>query len=90
MSLELVNQMIKEALITVLLASGPALLVGLVVGLAVGIFQAVSQIHEATLAFIPKIVAIFIALIIFGSWTINIIVKFTVQILSNISNFATM
>jgi len=79
MSVELVNQIIKQALITVLLASAPALLVGLVVGLLVGVFQSISQIHEVTLAFIPKIVAIFLALIIFGSWTINIIVKFAVQ-----------
>lgn len=90
MSIEIVNEIIKQALLTVLLASGPVLLVGLVVGLIVGVFQSVSQIHEATLAFIPKIVAIFLALIIFGSWTINIIVKFAVQMLSNLAKYATM
>lgn len=90
MSIELVNQIIKEALITVLLASAPALVIGLIVGLAISIFQAVSQIHEVTLAFIPKIVAIFISLIIFGPWIINVIVKFTTNLLSNLSNYGTM
>ncbi len=90
MSVELVNQIIKQALTTVLLAAAPALLVGLIVGLIVGIFQSISQIHEVTLAFIPKIVAIFLALMIFGSWIINVIVKFAVQMLNNINNYATM
>jgi|DewCreStandDraft_4_1066084.scaffolds.fasta_scaffold54460_2 flagellar biosynthetic protein FliQ len=90
MSIEIVNEIIKQALLTVLFASAPVLLVGLIVGLIVGVFQSISQIHEATLAFIPKIVAIFLTLIIFGSWTINIIVKFAVQMLSNLTNYGTM
>jgi len=87
MSIELVNQIIKQALITVLLASAPALIVGLAVGLVISIFQAVSQIHEVTLAFIPKIVAIFISLIIFGPWIIGVIIKFATDLLSNLSNY---
>jgi flagellar biosynthetic protein FliQ len=90
MSIEFVNQIIKQALITVLLASAPAMLVGLIVGLVVSIFQAVSQIHEVTLSFIPKIIAIFVSLMIFGHWMINIVVTFTTQILSNLSNYGTM
>lgn len=90
MSIELVNQIIKQALITILLASAPAMLAGLVVGLVVSIFQAVSQIHEVTLAFIPKILAIFIALIVFGQWTINVVVQFTIHLFNNLSNYGTM
>ena len=90
MSIELVNQIIKQALITVLLASAPALIIGLIVGLVISIFQAVTQIHEVTLAFIPKIVAIFISLIIFGPWIIGVIIKFTTDLLSNLSNYGTM
>ena len=90
MSIEFVNQIIKQALITVLLASAPAMLAGLVVGLAVSVFQAVSQIHEVTLSFIPKIIAIFVALMIFGHWIINVVVTFTTQILSNLSIYGTM
>ena len=90
MSIEFVNQIIKQALITILLASAPAMLAGLVVGLVVSIFQAVSQIHEVTLAFIPKILAIFIALIVFGQWTINVVVQFTIHLFNNLSNYGTM
>ena len=90
MSIELVNQIIKQALITILLASAPAMIAGLVVGLVVSIFQAVSQIHEVTLAFIPKILAIFIALIVFGQWTINVVVQFTIHLFNNLSNYGTM
>ena len=90
MSIELVNQIIKQALITILLASAPALIIGLIVGLVISIFQAVTQIHEVTLAFIPKIVAIFISLIVFGPWIINVVVKFTTNLLSNLSNYGTM
>lgn len=88
MTLELVTHIIKQALITVLLVSAPPLIVGLLVGLAISVFQAVSQIHEATLAFIPKIVAIFIVLIIFGSWMIKLTLKFTIGLLSNLSNYS--
>lgn len=90
MSIELVNQIIKQALITVLLASAPAMIAGLVIGLVVSVFQAVSQIHEVTLAFIPKILAIFIALIVFGPWTINVVVQFTIHLFNNLSNYGTM
>jgi flagellar biosynthetic protein FliQ len=90
MSIELVNQIIKEALITVLLASAPALVIGLIVGLIISIFQAASQIQEVTLSFIPKIVAIFISLIVFGPWIINVVVKYTTNLLSNLSNYGTM
>ncbi len=90
MTVELANYVIKQALITTLVVSAPALIIGLVVGLAVSIFQAVSQIHEITLTFIPKIVAIFIALIIFGPWIISVVVKFTVNILMNMASFSAM
>ena len=48
----------RQALLTVLIIAGPLLMAGLIVGLAVGVFQAVTQIHEMTLTFIPKILAI--------------------------------
>ena len=62
----------------------PTLGFGLVVGLIVSIFQAATQIHEATLAFIPKIVAVAVALIIFGPWMLAQIVGFTTQIFQSI------
>ncbi len=90
MSVELVNQIIKQALVTVLIASAPALIVGMLVGLVISVFQAVSQIHEVTLAFIPKIVAIFISLIIFGPWIINVIIQFAINLWTNLSNYGAL
>ncbi len=90
MNIELVNHIIKQALITVLIASAPPMIVGLIVGIGISVFQAISQIHEATLAFIPKIVAIFLSLLIFGSWIISVIIKFTTGILMNLSTYSTM
>jgi flagellar biosynthetic protein FliQ len=54
------------------------LIVALVVGLMVSIFQAATQINEQTLTFVPKIVAVFLTLLIFGSWVIKILTVFTV------------
>ena len=67
----------REAVMLTLMVSGPMLLFGLVVGLAISILQAVTQIHEMTLTFIPKIVAVAVALVIFLPWIITIIVDFT-------------
>lgn len=58
----------RDAILVVLLVSGPLLGVGLVVGLAVGVFQAVTQIHEMTLTFIPKILAITVVLLLMLPW----------------------
>jgi len=73
---------------TVLTSAAPVLIVGLVVGLAVSILQAVSQVHEITLTFIPKIVAIFIALMIFAPWIVKVILNFTTDILTNLAQYA--
>ncbi len=67
----------REALVTTLLISGPMLIFGLVVGLAISIFQAVTQIHEMTLTFVPKILAVALALLIFLPWMINMAIDFT-------------
>lgn len=67
----------QEALLTIIIVSAPMLLVSLVVGLIISIFQATTQIHEQTLSFAPKIIAIFISLIVFGPWMINKLIDFT-------------
>jgi len=77
MSQELVIYIAKNMLLTTLLAAAPLLIAGLVVGLAVSIFQAVTQINEMTLTFIPKILAVVVALILFLPWILNIILSFT-------------
>lgn len=74
----------REALIMTLLISGPMLLAGLAIGLIVGVFQAVTQIHEMTLTFIPKIlvmVAVFLALL---PWMLLKLVEYTTNIFNMI------
>ena len=77
----------QQAMFTILILAAPMLGIGLIVGLAVSIFQATTQIQEATLAFIPKIVAIFAAIVVFGPWLLSTIINFTTRLFSNMSNF---
>ena len=63
---------------------GPLLGAAIVVGLTVSIFQAATQIHEASLAFVPKILAIIVCLIILSPWMLQVLVAFTTGIISNI------
>lgn len=72
-----------KGLKTMLLIGGPLLLIALVVGLAVSIFQALTQINEATLSFIPKMLAVAGALLFMGPWIIRILTSFTIEIYSN-------
>lgn len=65
----------REAVMKVILVSAPMLLISLIVGLLVSIFQTVTSIQEQTLAFIPKIIAVFISLLIFGPWLLNQMVE---------------
>jgi flagellar biosynthetic protein FliQ len=74
----------QQALTVAFMISLPALGFGLVVGLIVAVFQAATQIHEATLTFIPKIAAVAVALVIFGPWMLNRMVTFTSNLLENI------
>jgi flagellar biosynthesis protein FliQ len=67
----------RNALTLTLLLSAPMLAFGPVVGLIVSIFQAVTQINEMTLAYIPKILAVFVALAIFGPWMLQMTLNFT-------------
>ena len=75
----------KKAIETVLLTSAPMLLAAMVVGLLISIFQAATQINEQTMTFIPKIVAVFLTLLIFGPWIIELLVTFTTGIISQIA-----
>ena len=84
MSGYLVIQMAQEALRMVLLISAPMLGLGLLVGLAVSVFQATTSIQEQTLAFIPKIVAVFVAILIFGPWMLRLMVEYVTNVLVNL------
>ncbi|KRE83175.1 flagellar biosynthetic protein FliQ [Paenibacillus sp. Soil766] len=87
MGSEFVIRIAGEAVYTVLKASAPMLLIGLIVGLAISIFQATTQIQEQTLAFVPKIVAVLFSILIFGSWIMNTLVDFTFNLLNNLYKF---
>ena len=84
MSGDLVIQMAQEALRMVLIISAPMLGLGLLVGLAVSVFQATTSIQEQTLAFIPKIVAVFVAILIFGPWMLRLMVEYVPNVLVNL------
>lgn len=74
----------KEAIWLTLTVSAPMLILGLVVGVAISIFQAVTQIHEMTLTFVPKIVAVALAMLIFLPWIINLLLDFTSRLFSSL------
>ena len=76
MNAQMVLTIGQEALITLLMVSAPLLGVVLVVGLLVSLFQAITQIHEATLAFVPKLVAAIAVFAWAGPWMLNILVEY--------------
>jgi flagellar biosynthetic protein FliQ len=84
MTTELIVGIMAETIKVTLLISAPALLAGLVVGVAVSLFQAVTQIQEMTLVFVPKIVAVMITLVIVLPWMINLLVTYTRNLFTNI------
>ena len=67
----------RQALLTVLLVSGPILLLGLIAGLVVSVFQATTQINEQTLSFIPKIVIVLVVVVLFGPWMHHTLMEFS-------------
>jgi flagellar biosynthetic protein FliQ len=83
-----VLELTQKALWLLLQLSMPALLLSLIVGLAVSIFQAVTQINEMTLTFIPKIVTVFGALAFFGPWMLSITLDYMTQLMVNLPQFA--
>ena len=85
MTPEFVTGFIFEALKTAIMLSSPVLLFGLVVGLMVSIFQATTQLNEMTLVFIPKMLAVAVALLIFFPWMLKIMVQFTQNVFLNIA-----
>ena len=86
MTIDAVSEMTNNALYVIIKVSLPVLLVSLVVGLVISIFQTVTSIQEQTLTFVPKIVAIFLCLVI-GHWMMNTMVEYTVQLWSSFSQY---
>lgn len=84
MNMQTVLDLGFQALQLILLLSAPILAASLIVGLVVSIFQAVTSIQEATLTFVPKIVAVFVALMIFLPWMMRMMLFFTTSLLINL------
>ncbi len=86
MTPELVVQLARRSFEVTLLLSAPLLIFSLVVGLIISIFQTVTSINEATLAFVPKIVAVMLAMVIFFPWMMSYMTDFTREIFAMIPN----
>lgn len=87
MTTEAVLNIASEAIWTIIEVSAPLLLISLVVGLIVSIFQTVTSIQEQTLTFIPKILVIFLGMLIFGSFILDTIVSFMQELWSNFGEY---
>lgn len=87
MTIDDVTAIAGDALFTIIKCSAPVLLVSLIVGLIVSIFQTVTSIQEQTLTFVPKILSIFIALMVLGHWMLNEMVEFMMNLWNNFSMY---
>ena len=77
----------REALYTIIITGAPCLLVSLIIGLLVSVFQTVTSIQEQTLTFVPKILGIFLVIMILGHWMLDMMVNFMTNLWSNMSMY---
>ena len=84
MTPDTVVAIIRQALEVAMLAAGPMLLASLLTGLLISVFQAATQINEMTLSFIPKILVMFIVLVISGPWTLQLLVDYITRLIGSI------
>ncbi|MDK2877489.1 MAG: flagellar biosynthesis protein FliQ [Thermoanaerobacteraceae bacterium] len=87
MAQETIIHLGQQALTVVLLVSAPMLGLGMLVGIIISILQATTQIQEQTMTFVPKIVAVIAAILIFGPWMLTVITQFTQNLFSELPNF---
>ena len=77
----------SQAIYTIIVVSAPLLLVSLIIGLIISIFQTVTSIQEQTLTFVPKIIAVFVGMMIFGSWILTQLTEYITDLWSNFGVF---
>ncbi|MBF0540861.1 MAG: flagellar biosynthesis protein FliQ [Nitrospirae bacterium] len=87
LTIDVIRDISAEVFKTILLVSGPVLIVSLVVGLVVSFLQAITQIQEFTLTFVPKIIAVFLTLFIAMPWIARIMIAFTTNLIENIPKY---
>lgn len=85
MTTEAIADIAQNALYLIIRTSLPVLLVSLIIGLIISIFQTVTSIQEQTLTFVPKIVCVFLALILFGPWMMNSMVEYMTELWNSFS-----
>ena len=88
MDTQFIVELARNSILTTLLVSSPMLILALIVGLTISILQAITQIQEMTLTFIPKIIAVAVALVVFLPWMITTVVGFTNQLFALIPTLA--
>lgn len=85
MTIDDVTAIMGQGLYTIVITAAPVLLVSLVIGLIISIFQAVTSIQEQTLTFVPKVLGIFLSLILLGHWMLNNMVEYMTNLWANFS-----
>ncbi len=84
MSVETLKEIFLNLFMTILITAGPVLMVSLLVGLVISFLQAVTQIQEFTLTFVPKIIAVFVCFYLMLPWMARIVTQYTANIIENI------
>ncbi|HKJ65673.1 MAG TPA: flagellar biosynthesis protein FliQ [Desulfopila sp.] len=87
MTPDLAVNIARKAIETILLCAAPMLLSGMMIGLVISILQAATQVNEQTLTFIPKIVVVFLTLLLFGPWIIKILTVFSLGVFETLATF---
>lgn len=87
MDQQLIVDLASQTLLTCLYLAAPLLGISLIVGLAISIFQATTQIQEQTLSFVPKIVAVLGALVVFGPWMLSVMTNYTTDLITHINRY---
>lgn len=85
MTVDSVTAIVRDALYLIIKTSAPVLLISLVVGLIISVFQTATSIQEQTLTFVPKIISVFLGLMVFGHWILTSISEYMVELWTNFS-----
>ncbi len=85
MTVDTVTEIVRNSLYTIIISAAPMLLISLIVGLTISIFQTITSIQEQTLTFVPKILSIFLILMLMGHWILNNIISFMEQLWGSFS-----
>jgi len=87
MTVDDVSMITQEALVLIIKVAAPVLIISLAVGLLISIFQTVTSIQEQTLTFVPKIISIFLAIMLLGHWMLNSMIEYMVRLWSDFTMY---